>query len=169
MFAPKHRLNDFRNCQLQFDGCVVSDAPFVKNLGVHFDKALNMRKHLSALVKSCFAQIRTIGRIRPYLTESACKTLVATLVTSRMDYGNAILYGINNNVLSKLQRVQNTAARLITRKRKYDHITPELMALHWLPIKYRCQYKLLLYTFKVMTECAPVYLQELLTIHVPIR
>jgi hypothetical protein len=113
---------------LQFDGCAVSDAPFVKNLGVHFDKALNMEKHVSALVKSCFAQIRTIGRIRPYLTESACKTLVATLVTSRMDYGNAILYGINNNVLSKLQRVQNTAARHITRKRKYDHITPELIS-----------------------------------------
>ena len=72
-------------------------------------------------------------------------------------------------MLSKLQRVQNTAARLITRKRKYDHITPELMALHWLPIKYRCRYKLLLYTFKVLTERAPVYLQELLTIHVPTR
>jgi hypothetical protein len=86
-----------------------------------------------------------------------------------MYYGNAILYGINNNVLSKLQRVQNTAARLITRKRKYDHITPELMALLWLPIKYRCQYKLLLYTFKVLTERAPVYLKELLKIHVPTR
>jgi hypothetical protein len=48
-------------CQLQFDGCVVSDAPFVKNLGVHFDKALNMEKQVSVLVKSCFAQIRTIG------------------------------------------------------------------------------------------------------------
>ena len=55
------------------------------------------------------------------------------------------------------------------KKRKYDHITPELMALHWLPIKYRCQYKLLLYTFKVLTEHAPVYLQELLAIHVPTR
>jgi hypothetical protein len=65
-------------CQLQFDGCVVSDAPFVKNLGVHFDKALNMEKQVSVLVKSCFAQIRTIGRIRPYLSESACKTLVAS-------------------------------------------------------------------------------------------
>jgi hypothetical protein len=55
-------------------------------------QALNMEKHVSALVKSCFAQIRTIGRIKPYLSESACKTLVATLVTSRIDYGNAILY-----------------------------------------------------------------------------
>jgi hypothetical protein len=45
VFAPKHRLNNFRNCQLQFDGCVVSDAPFVKNLGIHFDKALSMEKH----------------------------------------------------------------------------------------------------------------------------
>ena len=64
VFALKHRLNDFRNCQLQFDGCVVSDAPFAKNLGVHVDKALKMEKHVSALVQSCFAQICTIGRIR---------------------------------------------------------------------------------------------------------
>jgi hypothetical protein len=104
VFAHTHRLNDFRNCQLQFDGCVVSDAPFVINLGVHFDKALNMEKHVCVLVKSCFAQIRTIGRIRPYLSESACKTLVTTLVTSGLDCGNVILYGINNNVLSTLRR-----------------------------------------------------------------
>jgi hypothetical protein len=113
-------------------------------------------------------EVTTID-IGQFLPESACKTLVATLGTSRIDYGNAILYGINNNVLSKLQRIQNTAARLITRKRKYEHITPELMALHWLPIKYRCEHKLLLYTFKVLTERAPVYFQELLTIHVPTR
>jgi hypothetical protein len=54
-----------RNCQLQFDGCVISDAPFVKNLGVHFDKALNMEKHVSVLVKSCFAQIRKHQSNRP--------------------------------------------------------------------------------------------------------
>jgi hypothetical protein len=47
-----------------------------------------------------------------------------------MDYGNAILYGINNNVLSKLQRVQNTAARLITRKRKYDHPSEVILLEH---------------------------------------
>jgi hypothetical protein len=60
VFAPKHRLSDFRNCQLQFDGCVISDAPFVKNLGVHFDKALNMEKHVSVLVKSCCQNFESV-------------------------------------------------------------------------------------------------------------
>ena len=169
VFSPKHRLNEFRDCQLNFDGCIVSDASFIKNLGVHFDKALTMEKHISVLVKSCYSQIRNIGRIRPYLSESACKTLVATLVTSRLDYGNALFHGVNSNVLSKLQKVQNTAARLITRTKKYDHITPSLMDLHWLPVQYRCQYKLLLYTFKILTGRAPAYLQDLLTLYIPSR
>ena len=128
-----------------------------------------MEKHVSALVRSCFTQIRYIGRIRQYLSESACKTLVATLVTSRLDYANALLYGINKSAMSKLQMVQNSAARLVTRKRKFDHITPDLITLHWLPVEFRCQYKLLLYTFKILTGRAPVYLQELLTVYSPSR
>jgi hypothetical protein len=43
-----------------------------------------------------------------------------------MDYGNALMYGVNASIVSKLQRVQNTAARLVTRKKKYEHITPTL-------------------------------------------
>ena len=55
---------------------------------------------------------------------------------SRMDYGNALMYGVNASFVSKLQRVQNTATRLVTRKKKYEHITPTLVALHWLPFKF---------------------------------
>jgi hypothetical protein len=47
-----------------------------------------------------------------------------------MDYGNALMYGVNASFVSKLPRVQNTAARLVTRKKKYEHITPTLVALH---------------------------------------
>jgi hypothetical protein len=62
----------------------------------------------------------------------------------------------------RLQRVQNTAARLVTRKMKYEHITPTLVALHWIPFKFRCQYKLLLYAFKALHGLAPSYLGELI-------
>ena len=61
-----------------------------------------------------------------------------------------LMYGVNASIVSKLQRVQNTAAKLVTRKKKYEHITPTLVALHWLPFKFRCQYKLLLYAFKAL-------------------
>jgi len=169
IFAPKHRMQTFTQCELVFDGIVVSDASFVKNLGVYFDKTLTMDKQSSAIAKSCYYQIRNIGRIRSYISDDACKTLVCSLVTSRLDYGNALLYGVNRTVIDRLQRVQNTAARMITRRRKHDHITPTLVALHWLPVQYRCQYKILLYVIKSLHGTAPAYLSELIAIHRPSR
>ena len=128
-----------------------------------------MDKQVSAISKSCHFQIRNISRIRPYITESACKTLVCSLVTSRLDYGNALLHGIPSNLTQKLQRIQNTAARLILLKKKTDHITPALETLHWLPVQYRSKYKLLLYVFKALKQVAPLYLQELVTLYRPAR
>ncbi|XP_071170859.1 uncharacterized protein [Mytilus edulis] len=129
-----------------------------------FDK----HKQISDVSKSCFNQIRNIGRIRPFITEEACKTLVCALVNSRLDYGNALLYGLSATSIQRLQSVQNTAARVITRKRKYNHITPILKSLHWLSVTYQCQYKLV-YVFKALHEKAPVYLQELVQIYKPMR
>jgi len=169
VFVPKHRPKDFSDCFLEFDGCVVNDAAFVKNLGMYFDKTMSMEKQVSEISRSCYFQIRSIGRIRPYITTNACKTLVASLVTSRLDYGNALLYRINDKNIAKLQRLQNTAARLITKTRRYEHITPVLVSLHWLPVKYRCQYKILMYTFKAIHGRAPVYLENLVQRYEPNR
>jgi hypothetical protein len=94
VFAPKHRKKDFSDCCLSFDGTVVSDVSCVRNLGVFFDKTLSMEKQVSATSKSCFYQIRNIGRIRTYITDDACKTLVNSLVTSQLDYGNVMLYDL---------------------------------------------------------------------------
>ena len=136
---------------------------------MYFDKTISMEQQASAITRSCFQQIRNIGRIRSLISVDACRTLVSSLVISRLDYGNALLYGTNNKIISKLQRVQNTAARLITRKRKYDSITPVLISLHWLPVHYRCQYKLLIYVYKAQHGKAPSYLQELITLYKPNR
>ena len=92
-----------------------------------------------------------------------------SLVTSRLDYGNALLFEVNSGLINKLQRVQNTAARLITRTKKHNHITPVLVSLHWIPVQYRIQYKLLLYTFKALNGLAPIYLEELINIYQPTR
>ena len=128
-----------------------------------------MEKHVNNLSRSCYYQIRNIGKIRKCLTTDACRTLVQANVTSRLDYANSLLYGLPDTLLCKLQRVQNAAARLITRTQRRDHITPVLVELHWLPVEQRLAYKILLYTFKATKGDAPSYIGDLLEVHQPTR
>ena len=88
-------------------------------------------------------------------------------VTSRVDYCNSLLFGLPNNMIRKLQSVINTAARVVTKTRKYDSISPVLYELHWLPVKFRVQFKLLLLVFKALNGMAPVYLTQKLS-YIPI-
>ena len=95
--------------------------------------------------------------------------LVHAFILSHLDNNNSLLFGIQESLLDKLQHIQNSAARLITRKGKFEHITPILSDLHWLPIRSRIKYKLLVLTFKCIYGIAPAYLQELVQIHKPKR
>ncbi len=103
------------------------------------------------------------------LSVSDAEKLVHAFMTSRLDYCNALLCGCPASSISKLQIVQNAAARVLTRSRKYDHITPILQSLHWLPIKFRISYKILLLTYKALNDLAPAYLTNLLSHYNPTR
>ena len=95
--------------------------------------------------------------------------MIHTYVTSRLDNGNCLLYGISDHLLTKLQRVQNAAARLITKTNKHDHISAVLIDLHWLPIRQRIEYKLLLLTFRSFHALAASYITDLLIRYEPTR
>ncbi|KAL0150403.1 hypothetical protein M9458_054220 [Cirrhinus mrigala] len=95
--------------------------------------------------------------------------LVHAFMTSRLDYCNALLGGCSASSINKLQIVQNAAARVLTRSRKYDHITPILKSLHWLPIRFRISYKIALLTYKALNSLAPAYLTSLLPRYNPSR
>ena len=140
-----------------------------RNLGVIFDSNMNLKNHISAVCKKSYFQLQNLYHIRKYITKSACETLVHAFITSRLDYCNSLLAGLPACDISKLQHVQNTAARLVTKTRKFDHITPVLIELHWLPVAERIKYKVLLLTFKSLHNQAPMYLQALLTPHNPVR
>lgn len=169
VFSPKHHVKDLPSYHLNFSGTIIKESPNVKNLGVWFDKTLSMQKQISSVSRSCYHQIRNIGRIRPLITEGACKTLICALVTSRLDYANALLYGVNSNELAKLQKIQNTAARITTRTKRREHITPVLKTLHWLPVAQRIEYKILVHTYKAINIIAPQYIRELIHIYQPGR
>ncbi len=81
---------------------------------------------------------------------------------SSLDYCNALLYGLSDKILYKVQKAQNAAARVVTGTNKFEHITALLNNLHWLPVKFRINLKILLLTFKAYNGLAPSYLCDLI-------
>ena len=114
-------------------------------------------------------QLRDISRIRKFLNRDTCHLVIRVLVLSKMDYGNALLYGSTHSDLQRLQRIQNWAAKLINCALKKDHATPYLRELHWLPVRERITFKILVYVYKCIHELAPPYLTSLLSLHCPAR
>ena len=147
----------------------IKPADSARNLGVIFDSNMNLKDHITTICQKSYIQLRNLYHIRKYINKSACETLVHAFITSRLDYCNSLLAGLPACDIGKLQRIQNSAARLVSKTRKYDHITPVLIELHWLPVPQRIEYKVLLLTFKALHNQAPVYLQELLTPYHPGR
>ena len=148
----------------------ITGSTSARNLGVIFDTQMTQRTHVNAITSSLFDQIRSLGMIRKYLEQNTTEILVHAFITSRLDYCNSLLYGLPwRYCMEKLQNAQNTAARLVLRKRKFDHISEDLEDLHWLPVQSRVVYKILLTTYKALNGLAPEYISELVQIHEPPR
>jgi len=143
---------------------VIKPTTSVRNLGAILDSHLDMEHHVNSVCRSCHLQIRHIGKIRQYITETLALSLVNSLVTSRLDYCNSLLFGCSKSVINKLQLVQNTAARLIT-----EHITPTLKKLHWLPVSCRIEYKMLTLVYKALHGQSPGYISDMLEMYTPTR
>ena len=140
-----------------------------KSLGVTLDSSLSLRQHILNVCRNSYFQLRRIASVRHYLTEDTTKTLVCSFVLSQLDYCNSLLAGCPKGAIGQLQRVQNSAARLVCKARKSDHVTPLLFKLHWLPIASRIQYKILTLVHSSLSGSGPVYLSELLHIYIPTR
>ena len=143
--------------------------PSAKNLGFILDNDFKLDKHISSVVKSSFYQLRIIAKVKPYLPSKQLEMAIHAFISSRLDYCNSLYVGINQASLKRLQLVQNAAARLLTGTKKYHHITPVLASLHWLPVKFRVDFKVLLFVFKSLHGLSPSYLSELIEPYVPPR
>ena len=100
---------------------------------------------------------------KKYLSKDSLLNLVHAFITSRLDYCNALLYGLPKEQITKLQHVKNAAARVVMGIGKYSHITPVLYELHWLPVQARIQFKITLLAFKAIHSLAPWYISNLLS------
>ena len=139
----------------------------VGNLGVHFDHHLDMNSQISHVISACSYNMRNINHINRYLPTTTKEHVINVLITSRIDYCNSRLCNTSANNISRLQRMNSAAARLILCRPRTDRTTPLLRKLHWLPVARRIQYKILLLSYKITHRHAALYLRDLLPSHQP--
>ena len=140
-----------------------------RNLGVIFDKNFTFRSHISVVCNSCLHHMWDLWRIRRHLDLDSAKLLATALMSSRLDYCNSLLYGIADFDLTRLQRVQNQLARLVTKSPPFTRSIPLLRSLHWLPVRFRILFKINLLTYKTLRGKQPVYLYSMLAASIPSR
>ena len=171
VFTLKYKQDLYNDLNITICGTVVNCSSQVRDLGVIIDRVLSLRQHVSYISKTCRFHLRNISRINKYIPQDTSVVLIKSLVMSRLDYSNGLLYRLPKYTVSDLQAIQNTAAQESAQERLRDHdsMSRTLMELHWLPVEKRIEYKLLLYTYKALHGLAPGYLCELVVPYVPLR
>ena len=152
-------------------GCSVSLSDHIKILGVTLDSHLSLDKHISSICKSAYYHIRSLRHIRSAITDDMAKSVASSLVCSRLDYANSLLYGTTQKNINRLQCVQNTLARVVAGHAlpRDTHTSGILKHLHWLPIEQRIKFKLATLTHNTLCSTQPAYLHSLLNYHTPTR
>ena len=151
---------------INIGGIEIEPSGSANNLGVMFDKHLNMCEHVNQICRKAHLLLKKIGDIRSCLSIVITEHLIHAYVTSQLDFCKSLLYGLPNSCILKLQRIHNSVAMIIYQRKKFDYVTPLLKQLHWLP---RIEYKLLLLSFKPQHGLAPSYLKDCIIPYSPCR
>ena len=161
--TSRHRA-ELAEIRLNIGSHVIKPTLHSRDLGAWIDDKMNMKMQVSQTVKAGYHHLRTISRkdLRRNLGTEPCARAINATVTSRQDYQNALLAGSHLCAIKPLQRLQNCAARLLTGTPRAAHITPVLRNLHWLPVKERADFKLLMHIHSaVLCPNAPQYTREI--------
>ena len=159
-FSSLRQVNKLPTKQIRIQDTFISPSESVKSLGVFMDKDLNINSHVSKILQTGFSALRQIRSIKKCLSYESLKILAVALILSRIDYCNTLLAGLPEKQLCRVQSLINTTARLITGNRKFDRITPVLKKLHWVKVRDRVLYKILLLIFKCRLGYGPKYISE---------
>ena len=154
--------NNFNDLQINVGNTQIKPTASSRNLGVIFDRHLNLESHINNVCRSAYFQIRNIGSVRNMLSDDACSQLIHALVTVRIDYCSSLLNDLPEYSLDRLLKILNTAGRILRRVRKFDDITETLMDLHWLPVHQPVTFKIFILTYQAYHGTAPQYLCDLI-------
>ena len=150
---------------LEIGNTTVPFSSSVRSLGVTLDPTLSFQQHISNVCRSAYLELRKISSVRHLLSAEATTTLVCAFIFSKLDYCNSLLAGLPKRLIHRLQRIQNNAARLVCKSSKFEHVSPLLHSLHWLPISDRIDYKISSLTHSAICGTGPEYLSELVQIY----
>ncbi len=165
IIGSRHQLDKIEFDSIQVGNATVKAVESVRDLGAYLDSTMSMGTHIDNKCAAAFRQIYSLKRIRKFLSREATETLIHAFIFSHLDYCNGLLYGLPEYQTAKLQRIQNMAARLVFKLPKFSHVTSLRYELHWLPVAYRIEFKLLLYVFKGIHGLAPQYISEMFTVY----
>ena len=164
VIGTRAQLDKISISELSIDHVKVSAVCNNRNLGTWFDNHLSMKTTINKTCQSGLYHLHNTGRIKRYLTFEDRESIVQAIVMSRIDYCNRLLCGVTAMNLSKLQRVQNTAVRLVCSLPRHEHITSSFIQIHWLSIKFIINFKISMLCFKCIHGQAPNYLKGMVAI-----
>ena len=139
-------------------GKEVTPSNSVRDLGIEMDVMLSFDEHITNTVSSCFASLCQINRIKHLFDSKSLENVIHALVFSQLFYCSPVWSSTSKKNVSKLQSVQNFAARVVTGSRKFEHITPVLRDLNWLTVSSMLKYTVAILRFKCVDGLAPRYL-----------
>ena len=164
LYGSRQQLKKSVTNNINVTGEVVDRTHCIKYLDVWLDNTLSLKHHITQKCKTTMWNLQRLKAICPFLTTEGCHTVVRGIVCSHLDYANAVFAGLSDCEISKLQRVQNIAAKFVLNRTWYDSPEQARRELHWLPIRARIQHKVLSLTYKSLNGLAPQYLQDLITL-----
>ena len=162
LFDNQVQLNKCETKDINVNGDLIVISNEIRYLGAWMDANLNYKLHVTKKCQAAVLHFQKIKSIRHLLDPKTCASLCISLCISHLDYANSLLIGLPEATINKLQWVQNMCAKLALRKGRYDSLSECMKQLHWLPIKYRIVFKILVLTCKCLNGDAPQYLKDLI-------
>ena len=153
----KSKLQDFRTTLL---GKELLPVDSVKDLVVVFDSKLSFNDHIIKTASSCMSALGQISRVKHIFRKDILVTIINSLVFSKLYYCSSVWSNTSASNIRKLQGVQNFAARIVSRTRKFDHVSPALKDLRRIPVKSHLYLWGAILAFKSMTGEVPSYLSS---------
>ena len=164
MFGTSQRVGKLKQyASVAVAGVQIAPYDHVKTLSVIFDSHLSFDKHANNISRTCYFHFHGLRHVRSAMSTNTAKIVACAIVSSRLDHCNALLAGMSESNLDKLQGVQNTLARIAIGLCRRDHITPALKELRWLPIRARISFKVVTVVYRLRESQQPPYLTNLIS------